>query len=319
MSHAQLLDSCWIREVLLEMMFNQIVCADYVGLEAWAYEELQKHSKQPLVRFARDPQSNDELLDRIQGADCVLVSWRTRIDDEVIAKSPEIRYIGMCCSLYDERSANVDIAAARARSIEVRGVRDYGDEGVAEFILSELIRLLKGLGEHQWQSEPVELQQRKLGIIGMGATGKILAHRANAFGMQVQYFSRTRKPDCEQAGYAYAPLHELLQTSEIIPMHLPRNTQVLGPEEFAALGHGKILVNTSLGAPFDAAAFREWIQVNGNYAIFDADGAGEFKAQLHRYPHILYTSKVSGFTREARGRLSHKVLDNLRGYLSRKT
>lgn len=89
----------------------------------------------------------------------------------MIAKSPAIRYIGMCCSLYDERSANVDIPAARARGIEVRGVRDYGDEGVAEFTLSELIRLLKGLGPHQWQSEPIELQQRKLGIIGMGATG----------------------------------------------------------------------------------------------------------------------------------------------------
>ncbi|MGG1614391.1 NAD(P)-dependent oxidoreductase [Paenibacillus sp. FSL K6-2441] len=212
-------------------MFNQIVCADNVGLEAWAFEELQKHSKQPILRFDHDPQSKDELMERIQGADCVLVSWRTRIDDEVIAKSPAIRYIGMCCSLYDERSANVDIPAARARGIEVRGVRDYGDEGVAEFTLSELIRLLKGLGPHQWQSEPIELQQRKLGIIGMGATGKILAHRASAFGMQVQYFSRSRKPDCEQAGYAYAPLHDLLQTSEIISMHLPRNTQLLGPED----------------------------------------------------------------------------------------
>lgn len=194
-------------------------------------------------------------MERIQDADCVLVSWRTKIDREVIASHPSIRYIGMCCSLYDERSANVDIAAARAHGIEVRGVRDYGDEGVAEFVMSELIRLLKGLGPHQWLSEPVELQQRKLGIIGMGATGQILAHRASAFGMRVQYFSRSRKPDCEQEGYEYVPLRDLLQTSEIISMHLPRNTKLLGPEEFAALGHGKILVNTSLGAPFEAAAF----------------------------------------------------------------
>ncbi|WP_270406233.1 D-isomer specific 2-hydroxyacid dehydrogenase family protein [Paenibacillus timonensis] len=297
------------------MKFNQITCVDNVGLEGWALEELQKFSKQPIIRFDQDPQNKDEVMERIQDADCVLVSWRTKVDREVIASHPSIRYIGMCCSLYDERSANVDIAAARAHGIEVRGVRDYGDEGVAEFVMSELIRLLKGLGPHQWLSEPVELQQRKLGIIGMGATGKILAHRASAFGMRVQYFSRNRKPDCEQEGYEYVPLRDLLQTSEIISMHLPRNTKLLGPEEFAALGHGKILVNTSLGAPFDAAAFREWIQESGNYAIFDADGAGEFKTELHRYPQIIYTAKVSGFTREARGRLSRKVLDNLTGYL----
>ncbi|MBW4839894.1 MAG: dihydrofolate reductase [Paenibacillaceae bacterium] len=298
------------------MKFNQITCVDNAGLEAWALEELQKFSKQPIIRFDHDPQSKDELMERIQDADCVLVSWRTKIDSEVIASRPSIRYIGMCCSLYDERSANVDIAAARAQGIEVRGVRDYGDEGVAEFVMSELVRLLKGLGPHQWQSEPVELQQRKLGIIGMGATGKILAQRASAFGMRVQYFSRSRKPESEQAGFEYASLRELLQTSEIISMHLPRNTHLLGPDEFAALGHGKILVNTSLGAPFDAAAFREWIQASGNYAIFDADGAGEFKTQLHRYPQMIYTPKVSGFTREARGRLSRKVLDNLTSYLN---
>ncbi|WP_308530749.1 D-isomer specific 2-hydroxyacid dehydrogenase family protein [uncultured Paenibacillus sp.] len=297
------------------MMFNQITCVDNVGLEGWALEKLQKHSKQPIIQFDQDPQSKNELMERIQDADGVLVSWRTKIDREVIASHPSIRYIGMCCSLYDERSANVDIAAARAQGIEVRGVRDYGDEGVAEFVMSELIRLLKGLGPHQWLSEPVELQQRKLGIIGMGATGKILAHRASAFGMRVHYFSRNRKPDCEQAGVEYAPLRDLLRTSEIISMHLPRNTQLLGPEEFAALGHGKILVNTSLGAPFDAAAFREWIRESGNYAIFDADGAGEFKAELERYPQIIYSAKVSGFTREARERLSRKVLDNLTGFI----
>lgn len=153
-------------------MFNQIVCADNVGLEAWAFEELQKHSKQPILRFDHDPQSKDELMERIQGADCVLVSWRTRIDDEVIAKSPAIRYIGMCCSLYDERSANVDIPAARARGIEVRGVRDYGDEGVAEFILSELIRLLKGLGPHQCKVNRLSCSSASWGSSGWARPAK---------------------------------------------------------------------------------------------------------------------------------------------------
>ncbi|MGG6311510.1 NAD(P)-dependent oxidoreductase [Paenibacillus macerans] len=297
------------------MKFNQIVCVDKIGLEGWALEELKKHSKQPIIMFDSDPHGKGEIMERIRGADCVLVSWRTKIDDEVIESNPSIKYIGMCCSLYDERSANVDIAAAKAGGIEVRGIRDYGDEGVAEFIMSELIRLLKGLGPNQWRSEPVELTQRKLGIIGMGTTGNMLAHRAAAFGMNVNYYSRSRKRESEQAGYAYLPLGELLQTSEIVSMHLPRNTMILGQEEFAAWGHGRILINTSLGAPFDSAAFREWIQGDGNYAIFDADGAGALKAELHRYPNIIFTDKVSGWTREARERLSRKVLHNLKNYI----
>ena len=40
-----------------------------------------------------------------------------------------VRYIGMCCSLYSEASSNVDLAYARARGIKVTGIRDYGDAG----------------------------------------------------------------------------------------------------------------------------------------------------------------------------------------------
>ena len=51
--------------------------------------------------------------------------------------------------LYDEKSANVDIETARNLGIEVKGVRDYGDEGTVEFIFAELITLFKGLGKNK--------------------------------------------------------------------------------------------------------------------------------------------------------------------------
>jgi lactate dehydrogenase-like 2-hydroxyacid dehydrogenase len=60
----------------------------------------------------------------------------------------------MCCSLYDERSANVDVKAAGEQGITVHGIRDYGDEGLVEFIFAELTYLFKGLGRHQWKTEP---------------------------------------------------------------------------------------------------------------------------------------------------------------------
>ena len=43
----------------------------------------------------------------------------------VIERCPNLRYIGMCCSLYSEESANVDIAFAREKGIKVLGIRDY--------------------------------------------------------------------------------------------------------------------------------------------------------------------------------------------------
>lgn len=297
------------------MKFNKIVCIDKTGLESWAVEELKKYSIKPIEIFDDYPQNDNEIIHRIKDADCVLVSWNTQISKEVIETCKQVKYIGMCCSLYDESSANVDIKAARANNIEVRGIRDYGDEGLVEFIISELIRLLKGLGEHQWRNEPVELTQRKIGIIGMGTTGRMLAKIASTFGMKVYYFSRNRKLDIEKEGIEYLSLNELLKITEIISIHLPKNTIVLGKDEFSLFGNGKILINTSLGTPFEVPAFLEWIQRKGNFVICDEDGAGSFKKEFEKYSNIIVSKKVAGWTKEARQRLSNKVLQNIEEFL----
>ncbi|WP_291583033.1 D-isomer specific 2-hydroxyacid dehydrogenase family protein [Clostridium sp. UBA6640] len=298
------------------MKFNKIVCIDKTGLEPWAIEELKKYSKKTIEVFDDYPQNDSEIIQRIKGADCVLVSWNTQISKEVIERCSQIKYIGMCCSLYNEDSANVDIKTARVNNIEVRGVRDYGDEGVVEFIISELIRLLKGLGEYQWRNEPVELMQRKIGIIGMGTTGRMLAKIASAFGMKVYYFSRNRKLDIENEGIEYLQLNELLKRTEIVSIHLPKNTMILGKDEFSLFGDGKILINTSLGTPFQVPAFLEWIQRKGNFAIYDEDGVGSYKKEFEKYPNIISSKKVAGWTKEARQRLSNKVLQNIEEFLN---
>ena len=165
--------------------FEQVVCVDQTGLTAQGLEELQRLSRRQIIQFADRPTSDSELITRLSSADCVLVSWNTHIGADVLRALPRLRYVGMCCSLYDERSANVDIPTARELGIAVRGIRDYGDEGVVEFIFGQLIYLLKGLGAHQWKEEPEELFGKKLGILGFGTTGQMVARTAQHFGMQV--------------------------------------------------------------------------------------------------------------------------------------
>ena len=96
--------------------------------------------------------------------------------------------------LYSESSANVDIAAARERGITVLGIRDYGDEGVVEYVISELVRLLHGFGGKQWKHKAYELGGQKVGIVGLGRTGRMIADALRFLGAEVYYFSRTRKP-----------------------------------------------------------------------------------------------------------------------------
>lgn len=296
------------------MKFKKIVSVDNTGLTPDIKIEIEKLANE-VIWYYDYPKECSELISRIGDADCVLVSWNTPIRDEVIKACPNIKYIGMCCSLIDEESANVDIKAAREKGITVLGVRDYGDEGVVEYIISELVRLLHGFGEHQWKSEELELTNQRLGIIGMGMLGKMLAKRAQGFGMEVFYYSRTRKPEIELDGVYYLALPELLKSCDIITTHLPRNTVALGPDEFESLGNNKIIVNTSLEPTFDVEEFAKWINRDGNYAIFDKVAMGKHYDTLKNYKKVIYTDKVTGFTYQAKERLSKKVLANIEAFL----
>jgi len=294
------------------MEFKRIVAVDNTGLVDRAKQKLHQIADE--VVFYEDlPKGSQEVISRIGAADCVLVSWNTRIDREIIESCKSIKYIGMCCSFIDERSANVDITAAREHGIKVLGVRDYGDEGVIEFIISELIRLLKGTGKHQWKQTDLELTGQTLGIIGMGALGNMLAKKAQSFGMEVFYYNRSRKPEVEAAGVTFLELDQLLQQVDIISTHLPRNTVILRGK-LSVLGNNKILINTTLEPTFDVKEFQQWIQHPGNYAIFDRVAMGKFYNEL-QYDRVIFTDKVVGWTQQAKHRLSEKVLENIYRFL----
>ncbi len=294
------------------MKFNKIVCLDHTKLQNWALEELQQLSEQEIDVYNDYPETTEEIINRIGGAEAVLVSWQTEISEEIIKQCPSIKYIGMCCSLYDDASANVAVTFAREQGITVKGIRDYGDPGVIEFVTSEIIRLLHGFGEHQWKEMPLELTNRKVGIIGLGTTGKMLADCLLPFGADLYYFSRSRKKDYEDKGVKYLQLRELLQQSEIVSVHLPKNTKILKKEELETFGSGKILINTSLGLPFEESAFENWISDPSSFAIFDGDGKKELKEDLLKLANVISADKSAGWSAETEKRLSEKVLQNIK-------
>lgn len=296
------------------MKFNKIVCLDYTKLQDWALEELQQLSKEEIDVYNDTPETTEEIIRRIGDAEAVLVSWQTEISEEIIKQCSSIKYIGMCCSLYDDASANVAVTFARENGITVKGIRDYGDPGVIEFVISEIIQLLHGFGEHQWKEMPLELTNRKIGIIGLGTTGKMLADCLLPFGADLYYFSRSRKKDYEAKGVKYLPLKELLQQSEIVSVHLPKNTRILKKEEFEAFGSGKILINTSLGLPFDESEFENWIKDPASFAIFDSDGKKELNEDLLKLTNVISTDKGAGWSAETEKRLSEKVLENIKSW-----
>ncbi|MHC1761294.1 MAG: D-isomer specific 2-hydroxyacid dehydrogenase family protein [Negativicutes bacterium] len=296
-------------------MLKKLVVIEPVNLVPSALRKLHEYANE-VVLFNDVPSDDAEIIRRIGDADAVLLSYTSRIEEKVLAACPNIRYIGMCCSLYSEASANVDIRAARARNITVYGVRDYGDQGVVEYVTSELIRYLHGFGDKQWQEQPIELTDLKVGIVGLGASGQLIAAGLQALGADLYYFSRIRKPEQEDKNIKYLPLKELLNTVEVVCTCLNKNVILFTEEQFEWLGNHKIMFNTSIGPSHEIAALVKWLGHGDNEFFCDtAAGFGDAAPQLLASPHVNCMNRSSGLTKQAIERLSEKVLKNIATFL----
>lgn len=292
-------------------MFQKLVVIEPVSLIPSAEKALHNFAKE-IIMYPDIPADDNEVAIRIGGADAVLLSYTSRINKTALEKCPNVKYIGMCCSLYSPESANVDILYANSRGITVTGIRDYGDEGVVEYVVSELVRCLHGFDQEPWDGMAREITGLKVGIIGLGKSGGMIADAMKFFGAEVSYFSRSEKAEANAKGYHFLPLGELLAQSEVVCCCLNKNTVLLHEEEFKKLGNKKILFNTGLSPAWDEAPFIEWLK-GDNLCFCDTLGAlGD--AALLTNPHVRCMQVSTGRTRQAFDRLSEKVLANLSEY-----
>lgn len=292
-------------------MFQKLVAFEPVSLIPSAEKELHLFAKE-VILYPDIPGDDEEITARIGDADAVLLSYTSQLGKSVLGQCPNVKYIGMCCSLYSPESANVDIRYAHSRGITVTGIRDYGDEGVVEYVISELVRCLHGFDQEPWDGMAREITGLKAGIVGLGKSGGMIADALRFFGAEISYFARGEKEDAKAKGYRFLPLDDLLSESEMVCCCLNRNTVLLHETQFEKLVNKKILFNTGLSPAWDEVPFLQWLE-GDNLCYCDTVGAlgGE---HLLNHPKVRCMQVYTGRTRQAFDRLSDKVLKNLSGY-----
>lgn len=291
------------------MKFTRIAIIDRLNdnVPLHVQEQIKTFSDAPVIFPADYPKTEEEIIARIGDADCILLSHQTPLTKFIIDNCQNIKYIGVAAT----NLQNIDVEAVKAKGITLTNVSDYGDEATAEYIFTQLLNLVRGIGEYQWKEEPAELNGKTIGIIGLGAVGKHVARLALGFNMKVLYYKRERDKEMEEKGLTYAQLDRLLQNSNIISLHVPKNLQILTTSEFNHISKGAILVNTCLGKIFSPEDFLEWISQGENFAIFDNNP--EYEA-IRNTKNVIMPNISAGKTMEAKERLSQKFLNNLKTY-----
>lgn len=298
-------------------MFKKIVIIEPINMLDVHKKILNEYALE-VVAYDSIPTSDDEKIKRIADADCLLVSYTSSIDEYVINKAPNLKYIGMCCSLYSKESANVDITAAELKGITVKGIRDYGDAGVAEYIIYELVKFLEGYDGLKWDSYAHEITNLKCGVVGLGTSGTLIARTLKFFNADVSYYSRTRKEQLEKEyGFKYKDLNTLCSESEAIFLALNKNVFLLTEVQFKLMSGKRILFNTSIGPGFDVLALEEWLKDENHFFFGDTLSTIGDEKLWHLPNTYTINRSAGGKSYEAYYRLGEKVLNNIKEYISK--
>jgi len=221
----------------------------------------------------------------------------------------------------------VDLAYAKQRNIAVTHGREINHEDVADVAIGLMIAVCRGFTEGErvlrgnaW-APPLaippqrRLRGRKLGIVGMGAIGQAIAHRAQAFGLEIKWQGPRAKPEI---AYGYEPdLVKLADWADILGV-AARGDQglIITADVIKALGSDGIFVNISRGSLVDENALIAALK-SGNLGGAGLDVFQEEPTPAVRWegvPNTTLTPHLGGGTREALYAGSQNVLENLRRF-----
>lgn len=216
-----------------------------------------------------DLRSSVELLSRetievARDAAMVSVFIHSRLDAELLALLPELRFIGTRSTGYD----HIDLATCARRGVVVANVPTYGENTVAEHTFGLILSLSRKI--HQAYTRTVhgdfslaglrgfDLKGRTLGVIGTGHIGLHVIRIARGFGMDVVAFDTRQQPLlAEVLGFSYVPLDTLIERGQIVSLHvpyLPSTHHLMNRERIGRMQRGSLLINTARGGLVDTAA-----------------------------------------------------------------
>ena len=274
--------------------------------------------------------TGDDIVDGLDGKHVLVSSITDRIDAELIARLPKsVRLIAQFGNGVD----NIDVEAAWAAGLTVTNTPSVLTEDTADMAMALMLalprRLVEGtqmlLRDGVWAGwSPTSmlghrLRGKSLGIVGMGRIGTAVAQRARAFGLNIHYFSRNRRPPGveDPLGATYwADLDQMLEAVDIVSLHTPHTREtfhILSSQRIRAMKPGSFVVNVSRPELLDEPALLDAIE-QGHLAGAALD-VFENEPQVHPglfdLDNAVLVPHLGSATNETRGAMAELAARNV--------
>jgi lactate dehydrogenase-like 2-hydroxyacid dehydrogenase len=278
--------------------------------------------------------SADEIVAMSEKVDAILPCHSERFDAATAARlSDRVKIIANHSVGVD----HCDLAALKARRIVVTNTPDVLSDATAETAMLLLLGAARRAAEGDmlvrsgnWTSwSPsfmvgTQVTGKRVGIIGMGRVGQVMAKRCRGFGMEVHYHNRSRLPESlEQGAIYHESLDTLLPVSDFLSLHCPatpESTGLMNAARLAQLPKGAILVNTARGALVVEddlfAAIESGHLAAAGLDCFVTEPGGSPKFSSHY--NIFMLPHIGSATRETRDAMGFRALDNLDAFFAGK-
>jgi D-3-phosphoglycerate dehydrogenase len=212
-----------------------------------------------------DGANRAELLEALgKGVDAVLIRSATKMDAEAIAAAKGLRVIARAGVGLD----NVDIPASTAAGVMVVNAPTSNIVSAAELAIALLLASARfvspahaALRNGKWARSKytgAELFEKTLGIVGFGRIGQLVAHRMQAFGMNIIAYDPYLQPArAAQLNVELVELDELLKRSDFITIHLPKTKEtanLIGEEALKKVKPEVRIINAARGGVLDETA-----------------------------------------------------------------
>ncbi len=276
---------------------------------------------------ARSKTTPEEIEKIIGGYDALIIRSATKVTKELLGKAIKLKIVGRAGSGLD----NVDIAAATKKGVVVMNTPGGNTVTTAEHTIGMLFACARmipqayaSLKEGKWEKkrfEGVELYDKTLGIVGLGAIGGVVASRAVGLGMRVlAYDPFISAEKAKSLGIELVDLSTIYKLSDFITFHTPKTKEtanLINKKTIAKMKDGVRIINCARGGIVNEQDLYEALK-SGKVASAAFDVFEKEPPENHpllTLDNFIATPHLGASTREAQENVAVAIAEQIVDYL----